>query len=171
MDVVTGIGSVAALLSSARSFIHALRPHRQLNASSKNTAQPFRAELASRLDEAVMNYVQRKDMDGDGLLRPAEFGGSLEAFKRYDADSDGLLSATELKTALSGTAPTRHAERLAARALERYDSDADGTLTAAELGLTQQAFSELDVNHDGELDLADLMQAAAESPRPAFLNP
>lgn len=41
--------------------------------------------------------LQARDLDGDGVLSPAEFPGPAVAFEAIDANADGLLDTDELK--------------------------------------------------------------------------
>jgi Ca2+-binding EF-hand superfamily protein len=125
------------------------------------------------------SFYDQLDTNKDGKLSAAEVALAPVALQRFDLDDDEMLTPDELAPERYGnnnrgrvmrspagpaspapdwleidpnTKPTGQAQRL----LVRYDKNKNRTLDRGESGLDAATFAELDVNHDGKLDVAEL---------------
>ena len=127
------------------------------------------------------------DTDKDGKLSQAELTAADKALHKYDQDDDELITLQEVlpidpAAARPGAppslvpsmqaptiplmlvpredAPRRLNARLpvARRVLEHYDKNKNKALSREEIGMPREQFEQLDANHDGELDVFELLR-------------
>ncbi|MGE3877916.1 MAG: hypothetical protein AB7I19_02565 [Planctomycetota bacterium] len=150
--------------------------------------------LGVTLSAAALNAQDSKaifaglDSDKSGSLERREFPGSDEQFRAIDADRNQRLSEAEVaKSALVRTlldAARRNASAPRARidpaigVIERldvlgaFDANRDGRVSSKEWRGTADAFAELDLDRDGDLDSRDRELAkrrAGDAVKPAVL--
>ena len=112
----------------------------------------------ARRDEQIARF----DLDGDGQVSGEERQAGREEFmqnmtEEYDLDGDGQLSIEEQQQAFEAMRQQREIDRF----VSQFDTDQDGVMGASDY----EAFAELygngdlaaDVNHDGVVNLEDLM--------------
>lgn len=92
MDILTGIASIGAAVNGVKSVVAGLKSNGQAAAADQHK---FQAEMA----KASERFIQLRDRNVNGMLDPAEFGGSAKAFTAADKNGDGQLSSTELQQA------------------------------------------------------------------------
>jgi Ca2+-binding EF-hand superfamily protein len=127
------------------------------------------------------------DTNKDGKLSEAEVASADKSLYKYDQNDDELIAVHEILPANPATlrpgappsltpsmqapdlplllvpredAPRRLKARLpvARRVLEHYDKNKNKALSRAEIGMPREQFAYLDANHDGELDLFELLR-------------
>jgi Ca2+-binding EF-hand superfamily protein len=130
------------------------------------------AVSSSALTDALFQHF---DKNKDGKLSKEELCAAPKILARLDVDDDEMVSPEELLPSLSlprlagRSKPTgfvsstiffpdggEASARLAAELLARYDRDKNDKLSRAEIEIANNAFEQLDSNHDGELDAAEL---------------
>ncbi len=110
MSFLGGISGVNALLRSATGFVRELKRPRLSNEDFANilrsqvrqtNTRPGAAAGVDRLgDQAARlggQFVQVRDVDGNGTLSEAESGLRGQLFAQLDANRDGELSALEMR--------------------------------------------------------------------------
>jgi Ca2+-binding EF-hand superfamily protein len=151
----------------------------------------------ARAEGVTGTLFDRLDTNKDGKLSAGEFARAPEALRRLDLDADEMLTQEELRTQagnryitkdapgvqrkqaiaglieLPGPVPPGPGILVDAEALRqivsRYDKNRDGKLTRAEIGLDETAFNKLDANHDGRLDISELINFFRGEPDLEFL--
>ncbi len=113
------------------------------------------------------------DTDGDGKLSREELAKAAEIIMKLDSDHDGFVTSRELLEGLGGTSAAttpapgdEPALELAGRVIRRADKNGDGKLTKEELPeMMRGRFDEMDTNHDGAIDRAELAGSVARMRR------
>lgn len=113
--------------------------------------------------QAAAARFRALDVNHDGLLSRYEYDAEV-VFETADTDHDGLLTAQELEAVLPAAAPGTPS---VARRMLVADLDRDGKLNEDELQRALESrFDWLDLDHDGNLDLAEMSAGYGVRVRP-----
>ena len=110
MSILGGIGGVGALLRGATSLVREMKRPRMgnedfsmvlRNQMQQAYAAPGATTGIDRLSDQVTRlsgqFVQVRDVDGNGTLSEAESGLRAELFEELDVNRDGELSSLEMR--------------------------------------------------------------------------
>src|SRR5262249_7185622 len=146
---------------------------------------PWQAEWALRsadpfLDSELFRHIGKTDAQE---LTLADLKNAEKKLMRLDTDGDELITLPELvpnrgypgftmsamQTSLDVpflfTEPSEKGRRvLAARIIKQYGKDKKGKLSRTEIGWDRTLFDRLDANHDGHLQVEELMRWLDEPP-------
>lgn len=150
---------------------------------------PVQLEIGTRptANDPLSNELFRRlDANHDQKLAPDELRNARVTLHPLDVDDDETIAPRELGTNLAETPISYRVETgpetgfsafpfmlvrtaqstplLASRLLARYDKDKNQRLSRSEIALDRSVFDRLDVNHDGELDAAELAAWLAQPP-------
>ena len=140
----------------------------------KEKPKPLAPGLAKLLQGSPEEFLQRFDMNKDGVLSPDELPPRVaELFDRADANKDGKLDKQEtaallavLRKQLGQPQPPPNAQQVdqvVQKFLERLDANKDGKVSKDEaMGPLAQNFDQIDANKDGFLDRDELRTIAAK---------
>jgi predicted Zn-dependent protease len=101
-------------------------------------------------------FLERHDLDGDGVVTADEFGRSHPMFQKLDADANGIVDATEI-----AAGQQKMLLRAAGHLARRADADADGVVTASEWATWLES---LDTDGDGILTAQEIVAQCGERP-------
>ncbi len=105
--------------------------------------------------QVTNHLMNNKDINQDGFLTPDEFLIQEENFNKIDHNDDGRLSHTEVTLARRITLCRSATNHL----LESKDIDEDGFLNINEAKVSEERFSRLDLNNDGQLEKKEINYA------------
>jgi Ca2+-binding EF-hand superfamily protein len=139
------------------------------------------------INDALFKYLEGED----GKLTKERAAKAPLTLARLDTDEDEMITAEELTPNrgnnrgfggvvffpdggmgprqrqpgdLIEVQPGAPRDGVVQQILTRYDKDKDGKLSREEIGLDAKTFDELDANHDGKLDAAELARFLAREP-------
>ncbi|HMC65847.1 MAG TPA: EF-hand domain-containing protein [Gemmataceae bacterium] len=151
------------------------------------TFAPVQDFASVALTDALFTHLDRNK---DGKLSKEELAAAPSVLQILDVDDDELISIQELLPelgtgmygqvavgrgqagagadigAMALLSRTDAANRLAVaqQMLRRYDRDKNQKLSRSEIGLEKAVFDKLDTNHDGELEVTELMRLLRRLP-------
>ena len=160
--------------------------YRRLGAGPLQSISGQATARSEALNKVLFKHL---DANNDGKLSKEELSAAASVLRRFDYDDDEMISEQELLPAQGSamTAPQvvsrvtprqanpgasfyvispedRVSHGLPAQLLKKYDKDKNELLSPAEIGLEQSVFDWLDVNHDGQLDAAELAKYVTGPP-------
>jgi Ca2+-binding EF-hand superfamily protein len=128
----------------------------------------------------VAKKLEQKDADNSGGLNIDEVSISEEAFAAVDADGSGELNSDELVEYETGRYEALHSKRSqgmqgfqmfgmppvesgysVSTIIEEKDADGNGTLSGSEIDISEDAFSAIDTDEDGELSSDELADSGS----------
>ena len=99
--------------------------------------------------------IKNKDTNGDKTLNAEELGVKEEVFSKIDTNEDGQADIKELNKFF-------HFEKInnkITNIIESKDENGDGLLNAEELGISEELFSKIDHDEDGQVDRTEIYAA------------
>lgn len=97
------------------------------------------------------------------LGNASELVGNLRAARKNGAGKALAVAVPVAVPVATNAAFQEHLSKMVSELVKSKDIDANGTLSAVELGSDKALFDRIDLNHDGQLDGAELAQAIASN--------